>query len=273
MKIKSRLTNTENINNYFASVADAYDAPINQPFYTDVARRLCCIILKNGLKPKRILEIGCGSGFATREIVNYFPHASITAIDPVAELLAMARSKVGGCVDFINQSYAGFAYEKQADLIIANMSYHWLSKGERLKLAAEIKAGANVALAAPLRTNHSSAFLGRKYSGNRVLLQAFRALAFSGDIDIRDKSWRGLEPAAAEKLGFELKIVEEHKVIEFMAAPEFIKVLSSRGLLPALFGDGADAAQLWISKYLSHQERLALAWPLVFCLATSHTAL
>lgn len=273
--MKSELTDMETINSYFTTIAKAYNSRPNQAFYADLARRLCRAILQNNLKPKNILEIGCGSGFATQEIAGHFPDSTIIAIDPVAPLLAMAKSQIESPrVEFKNHSFSELEEDNQADLIIANMSYHWLSQGERLKLAARIKMGTPVALSVPLRTNHTTAFLSRSYSGNRMIFKAFKALAASGDIDKKYKSWRGLELEPTKKMIIKANFVEEYKVVESLAASEFLKTVISRGLLLAIFGDKADAARVWMSQHLpSGGDCLKLAWPLAFCLATTHSSL
>ncbi len=269
MKIKSHLTNTEKINNYFESVADSYNTPINQEFYSDLARRLCRVIIKKDIKPKKILEIGCGCGFATAEIVKYFPGSDIVALDPVAPLLAGAKKLLGDKVKFINQSLATFNQEGQADLVIANMSYHWFSKDERLTLSKIMKPGGSLALMIPMRVAHTSAWLSRSYSGNYWLVKAFREVMSINGINKKDKSRRGLELGELDKISIGPYLLEEFKVIESLEVSDFLKAIMSRGILFALFGDNVNTALTWLSKNLPVDGYLQLAWPLAIYLITN----
>jgi S-adenosylmethionine-diacylgycerolhomoserine-N-methlytransferase len=46
------------------------------------------------IHPRRILEVGCGTGRNLAELARCFPHAEIVGLDLSAEMLAKARAKV-----------------------------------------------------------------------------------------------------------------------------------------------------------------------------------
>jgi len=54
--------------------------------------------------PRRILEVGCGTGRNLQSLRRIFPQADITGIDLSADMLRIARRKAGG-VKLIQQPY------------------------------------------------------------------------------------------------------------------------------------------------------------------------
>lgn len=54
--------------------------------------------------PKRILEVGCGTGRNLKSLRRIFPNADITGVDLSADMLNVARRKTDG-VNLIQQAY------------------------------------------------------------------------------------------------------------------------------------------------------------------------
>lgn len=77
-------------------------------------------------QPKKILEIGCGTGYLTEKIVKYYPFSTYYANDAARAMLEQCKQKVGfkpihyikGRAETINLS---------ADLIVSNFGMHWLN--------------------------------------------------------------------------------------------------------------------------------------------------
>src|SRR6185295_12689646 len=57
------------------------------------ARLLGWLGLQDGM---RVLELGCGPGFVTEEILALTPHAQVVALDADLELLGRARQRLAG---------------------------------------------------------------------------------------------------------------------------------------------------------------------------------
>ncbi|MEL7222598.1 MAG: class I SAM-dependent methyltransferase [Bacteroidota bacterium] len=82
---------------------------------------------KSDIKPKKILEVGCGTGYNTRLLIEQFPEAHLLALDVSAEMLEKAIAKTAQLspkVEFINQPYTfgDTTYHKQLDIILFSYS-------------------------------------------------------------------------------------------------------------------------------------------------------
>jgi ubiquinone/menaquinone biosynthesis C-methylase UbiE len=92
------------------------------------------------LKPNdKILEVGCGSGQATKSFAKRsFP---IVAIDPGPEMLRGARESLAdlGNVQFLETTFEAWpAKPGEFRLIVAAQSWHWMSREVRFVKAAEV---------------------------------------------------------------------------------------------------------------------------------------
>jgi SAM-dependent methyltransferase len=92
-----------------------------------------------GLKPNdRILEVGCGTGQATKSFAER--SFSIVAIDPGPEMLRGARESLAGFgnVEFLETTFEAWPPNRRKfQLIIAAQSWHWVSQEIRFAKAAE----------------------------------------------------------------------------------------------------------------------------------------
>ncbi|MDD4878246.1 MAG: class I SAM-dependent methyltransferase [Candidatus Nanoarchaeia archaeon] len=72
--------------------------------------------------PKKILDIGCGNGFITKEIAKAFPKAKITAVDIEREKIDYAdRYNSSGNIKYITGNIFNLPFKKSSfDLVICN---------------------------------------------------------------------------------------------------------------------------------------------------------
>jgi S-adenosylmethionine-diacylgycerolhomoserine-N-methlytransferase len=83
-----------NIDGYYRWHAHFYDATRWAFLFGRTALlRLCA----DEHSPRRILEVGCGTGKNLAELARYFPQAEIVGLDLSAEMLNKARKKLAGC--------------------------------------------------------------------------------------------------------------------------------------------------------------------------------
>ncbi|MDR0406780.1 MAG: methyltransferase domain-containing protein [Holosporales bacterium] len=80
--------------------------------------------------PTNILEIGCGTGYLSKHIVQYFPHSRILLTDISPDMLQQCSRKFGL---FTNVSFEVMDGETiqivpYFDLIVSSMTLHWFSR-------------------------------------------------------------------------------------------------------------------------------------------------
>jgi len=81
--------------------------------------------------PRRIYDLGCGTGNVTRFIKERWPDAAITGVDDSEEMLAQAATSIKG-VTWLKQSLAVWRPEQPADITYSNAALHWLPQHDVL---------------------------------------------------------------------------------------------------------------------------------------------
>lgn len=76
---------------------------------------------------RNILEIGCGTGFLTREIMNIFPDAEWMVTDLSADMLETCRQNVTVEATFCQMDGEFPTSEGPYDLIISSLAMQWFS--------------------------------------------------------------------------------------------------------------------------------------------------
>ncbi|WP_349957757.1 methyltransferase domain-containing protein [Rhizobium sp. ZPR3] len=129
----------------FDGVASLYN--ISRPLYPDAL--FTDIIRFAGLEPKdKVLEIGCGTGQATEGFARH--DLSILALDPGAELIAVARERLAQFPQLQLQQTTFEAWSgepRSFRLIAAAQSFHWVSPELRFaRTAALLSPGGTLAV-------------------------------------------------------------------------------------------------------------------------------
>jgi malonyl-CoA O-methyltransferase len=84
------------------------------------------------IRPERILEIGCGTGYLTEKLRRHFPHAHITAVDLAPGMIAVAKLRFGAEeIDWICGDIEEIELSERYDLIISNATFQWLNNLDR----------------------------------------------------------------------------------------------------------------------------------------------
>ncbi len=97
----------------------------------------------------RVLEVGCGTGKATLPLLAR--GAEVLALDPGANLLAVARRNAGENprASFVQARFEDFRLPRQdeRDLVVSAQAFHWIDPDLRFELAANaLRAGGAIAL-------------------------------------------------------------------------------------------------------------------------------
>lgn len=216
---------------FYSRVAGDYHQPPHRRFYHHVAAELLARVPRD-IKARSILEVGAGTGFATRAIRERFPGAGITALEPAPEMLSRGKEGVPDA-DWVCCSLSDFP-ETGFDLVVASMSYHWLDEAEREKVV-RLAADGVLALAVPV----SGA--GGSLDGNRALKETARRFNGAGNWprSVRRKSEVAgpLERCFGNVKAFTHRLSEDYEDWEGLAVS-----LHARGVFYALFDGRTPAA-------------------------------
>jgi malonyl-CoA O-methyltransferase len=102
--------------------------------YKRMAHRLLLSLRDRVFNPSRILELGCGTGYLTQLLLEYFPQAEMVAVDLSPERIEAARERVtpASRVRFITADVeeADLSNLGSFDLIISNLMGDWLQVPE-----------------------------------------------------------------------------------------------------------------------------------------------
>jgi len=117
------MLNKETIKNNFSRSAPDYDR------HAGLQREMAAALLASlpGLSPKRILDIGCGTGALTVELGRRFPQAEVVGLDIAPGMIAVARQREGENVRFRLGDGEELVGKREWDLIVSNATLQWMS--------------------------------------------------------------------------------------------------------------------------------------------------
>jgi len=102
------MKDSEEVRRYYEAILPYYDQSLagrgDLPFWDAMAMRW---------KPKRILELGCGTGRVTEVLVR---HADVTAVDLLVEMLRLSCRRAPA--KFVASDLRQFAFARRFDLIV-----------------------------------------------------------------------------------------------------------------------------------------------------------
>ncbi len=94
----------------------------------------------DNFNPKSILDLGCGSGNVTAQLIHYFPNAKFTLVDASAEMIDLCCNQFKA-YDFIyvNKYFKDFLFKEESyDLIVAGFSLHHCDNNEKQSILKNI---------------------------------------------------------------------------------------------------------------------------------------
>ena len=124
-------TETKIVKNNFSKSVNSYDA--NAMFQLYSSNELIEFVKeKIDFEPKKILEIGCGTGFLTEKILSLFPNAEITACDISEDMIFRCMEKMENISEDANIKYLVCDAQKdlpneEFDLIISGLTIQWFN--------------------------------------------------------------------------------------------------------------------------------------------------
>lgn len=234
-----------------------YATAVNERFYARIAAALAEKVLAR-LTPRRILEIGAGTGAATVVLSRYFPKAEILVTEPSEKMLAYNRKKGLQNVRHLCSSVGEIDFSDESfDLIFGNVCYHWFPRGTAARLAPLLAAGGVTAFSVPISGPD-------RETGNRILLRICRKLG------VRGRQGRHLLSASRlrqEFAPFSKCSVERLTLRETHPPALFCVLLRARGSWAFLFGSQAPNAEALWRKLAAGHNTVTLCWNMALLVA------
>ncbi len=90
-----------------------------------------------------VLDVGCGTGLVTEQLVALVPHGRVLAIDQSPEMVALARARLGDRAQVWCQDVLELELEAHVDAVISTATLHWVPDHDRLweRLASALRPG------------------------------------------------------------------------------------------------------------------------------------
>ncbi len=82
-------------------------------------------------EPRRVVDLGCGTGTSTSLLAQRWPRAAIIGVDDSPQMLASARAEQPEVV-WREADIGSWKAETPADVIFSNAALHWLDHHENV---------------------------------------------------------------------------------------------------------------------------------------------
>ena len=126
----------------FNLIAEEYDSNRRKfiPCFDDYYQNTTKFIVSNIAEPKRILDLGAGTGLLSYFWYRYFPASEYVLVDIADDMLNVARKRFAG-IDTVSYQMADYSRklpDEDFDVIISALSIHHLEDADKEKLFAQI---------------------------------------------------------------------------------------------------------------------------------------
>ena len=90
-----------------------------------------------------MLDVGCGTGRVTEALLALVPRGRVLALDASADMLTLARRRLGDCAEVWCQDALDLNLDEPVDAILSTATLHWVTDHSRLwaRLARALRPG------------------------------------------------------------------------------------------------------------------------------------
>ena len=135
------MTDPRTVGDHFDQWAPSYDAQIRRmvPRYEEIHDTLLALLALR--PPSRFLDLGSGTGYTLRRVLEAFPQATAVGLDVSGEMLGAARQRLDGLTDRVELRASDIARPEIAgsyDAIVSILAVHHLYPDEKRHLFSRI---------------------------------------------------------------------------------------------------------------------------------------
>jgi tRNA (cmo5U34)-methyltransferase len=102
------------------------------PHYATMVRALVEAIPFERSMPLRVIDLGCGTGTISEQLLELFPHAQVTCLDFAENMIAVARAKLARFphVNCLVADFRSFDLSAPYDAVISSLALHHIVTDE-----------------------------------------------------------------------------------------------------------------------------------------------
>ena len=135
------MSDARTVGDHFDHWAPSYDAQIRQmvPRYEEIHDTLLALLALR--PPARFLDLGSGTGYTLRRVLEAFPEATAVGLDVSGEMLGHARQRLEGLEDRVELRASDIAQPEivgSYDAIVSILAVHHLYPDEKRHLLSRI---------------------------------------------------------------------------------------------------------------------------------------
>jgi tRNA (cmo5U34)-methyltransferase len=135
------MTEPRTVGEHFDQWAPSYDAQIRQmvPRYEEIHDTLLALLALR--PPARLLDLGAGTGYTLRRVLETFPLSTAVGLDVSVEMLDRARQRLDGVEDRVELRASDIARPEingSYDAIVSILAVHHLHPDEKRHLFTRI---------------------------------------------------------------------------------------------------------------------------------------
>lgn len=129
------------VSDHFDDWAPRYDAQIREmvPRYEEIHETLLALLSLR--PPRRLLDLGAGTGYTLRRVMEAFPHVTAVGLDVSPEMLERARQRLAGIEERVvlhQTDIASPSVDGAYDAIVSILAVHHLWADEKRHLFSRI---------------------------------------------------------------------------------------------------------------------------------------
>lgn len=132
----------DKVEQFYDQLSSSYSELISKcvPRYHEMLDNMF-LYLPEDFKPKRILDLGCGTGNLTQKITEHFPEAEIDALDLSEDILTESRKRFSKIpnIRYIQANFKNMHLPPGSyDLVMSSIAIHHIEDPYKIKLYKEV---------------------------------------------------------------------------------------------------------------------------------------